>query len=88
MEERAETRVGVRAAKTHFSELLRRVEQGDTITLVWRGRVVARLVPDTERREGRPLGLLRGQWTLPPDNVLMGSDPEIEALFYGDPADE
>lgn len=37
--------VGAFDAKTHFSELLRRVEEGETITITRHGRAVARLVP-------------------------------------------
>jgi prevent-host-death family protein len=32
-------------AKTHFSQLLHRVERGEEITITRRGRAVARLVP-------------------------------------------
>ena len=42
--------VGVRELKEHTSQILRRVrEQGETIDVTHRGRVVARLVPAEER---------------------------------------
>jgi prevent-host-death family protein len=37
--------VGVYDAKTHFSELLERVESGEEITITKHGKPVARLVP-------------------------------------------
>lgn len=38
--------VGVYEAKTRFSELLKRVEAGETVVVKRRDKVVARLVPD------------------------------------------
>ena len=40
--------IGAFEAKTHLSELLNRVEQGEHITITKHGRPVARLVPATE----------------------------------------
>lgn len=40
--------VGVYEAKTRFSELLKRVEEGETVLVKRRDKVVARLVPDEE----------------------------------------
>lgn len=37
--------VGVYEAKTHFSELLRDVENGETVTVTRHGIAVARIVP-------------------------------------------
>lgn len=37
--------VGVHEAKTHLSKLLEEVEDGSTVEITNRGRVVARLVP-------------------------------------------
>ncbi len=39
------TTVGADEARTHFSELLARVEQGDEITITCHGAPVAHLVP-------------------------------------------
>jgi prevent-host-death family protein len=41
------TRIGAFEAKTHFAQLLQRVERGEEITITRRGKVVARLVPAT-----------------------------------------
>jgi prevent-host-death family protein len=38
-------------AKTHFSQLLDEVERGETIIISRRGRTIARIVPDTARRQ-------------------------------------
>jgi prevent-host-death family protein len=47
--------VGAYDAKTHFSELLERVESGEEITITKHGHPVARLVPvkKTQTREER-----------------------------------
>jgi prevent-host-death family protein len=37
--------VGLYEAKTHFGELLRDVEKGETVTITRHGKVIARLVP-------------------------------------------
>jgi prevent-host-death family protein len=39
------TAVGAFEAKTHFSQLLERVERGEEIVITRRGKAVARLVP-------------------------------------------
>jgi prevent-host-death family protein len=38
------------AAKTHLPQLLDEVERGETIIITRRGRRIARIVPETERR--------------------------------------
>ena len=44
-----DTTVGAYQAKTHFSELLERVEAGEEITITKHGAPVARLVPMKKR---------------------------------------
>ena len=46
--------VGTYEAKTHLPALLKRVEEGETITITNHGRAVARLVPALEPTE-RPI---------------------------------
>ena len=53
------TTVGVGEAKTHLSELLRRVERGEEVIIERGGTPVARLVPEQPPR--RVFGQLRGQ---------------------------
>lgn len=43
--------IGAFEAKTHFSQLLDRVEKGEEISISRRGRVVARLVPAAPRHD-------------------------------------
>jgi len=57
--------VGVHEAKTHLSDLLRRVASGEEITISRGGRPVARLVPVA--RSGRQIGRDRGLFTVPDD---------------------
>lgn len=81
------TTVGVHAAKTHLSDLLRRVEAGETVTITRRGEPVAELRPPAEAiRQGRLSAPLRGKWAIPAEEVervFIGPDEEIERLFYG-----
>lgn len=68
--------VNIHEAKTHFSKLVARAEQGEEILISRSGKPVARLVPiapPTKRR----LGLLKGSFSVPddfdtplPDDVL------------------
>lgn len=53
----AMTEIGLRQAKMQLSELIDRVERGETLTLTRHGRPVARIVPVAERRPG----LLKGR---------------------------
>lgn len=50
------TKIGTFEAKTHLSELLDRVEKGETITITRHGRDIARLTPvDAPAPTGRDL---------------------------------
>lgn len=55
--------IGLREAKARLSELIDRVEHGETLTLTRHGKPVARIVPIAERRPG----LLRGRIGMAPD---------------------
>jgi len=48
------TEIGSFEAKTKFSQLLRKVEEGETFTITLRGRVVAELVPPKKVRKPVP----------------------------------
>jgi antitoxin (DNA-binding transcriptional repressor) of toxin-antitoxin stability system len=48
------TEIGSFEAKTRFSELLRKVELGETFTITLRGRVVAQLAPPEPKRRPVP----------------------------------
>ena len=56
--------VNVHEAKTHFSELLTRVERGERITVARAGKPVAKLVPVDQPPPG----------ALPPDDPLLNLD--------------
>lgn len=84
--------VGVHAAKTHLSDLLRRVEAGETVTITRRGEPVAELRPPAEVvHRDRLSAPLRGQFGLTAeeiDRVFIGPDEDIERMFYGDAYDD
>ncbi len=49
-------------AKTHFSELLERVESGEEITITRRGMPVARLVPVKKKSTGDERSAAISRW--------------------------
>ena len=53
-------KVNVHEAKTHLSELLKRVEAGEEIVIARSGKPVARLVPASVVVQKRLLGSARG----------------------------
>jgi len=53
--------INIYEAKTHLSQLLNRVEQGEEITIARHGRPVARLVPVQRERPLRKPGVWRGK---------------------------
>jgi len=66
MTKSASIQVGVHAAKTRLSELLRLVDAGTEVEIVRNGEPVARLVR-TARREPRVFGQDRGRFDVPDD---------------------
>jgi len=60
-------KVNVHDAKTHFSRLLDRVEEGEEFVIAKAGRPVARLGPLVRRGKKRRLGLLDGKFRIPDD---------------------
>ncbi len=58
--------VNVHEAKTHLSQLLRRVAAGEEIVISRAGKPIARLVPIRATSE-RVLGVDRGLFTVPDD---------------------
>ena len=80
--------VGVHEAKTHLSDLLRRVEAGETVTITRRGEPVAELrPPDAAVCRSRLSAPLRGKWDITAEDVervFIGPDEEIERMFYDD----
>lgn len=76
--------INIHDAKTHFSRLIERAENGETLIIARAGKPVARIVPlekavvDTSRR----IGFMEGEFTVPDDFDTMMQD-EIEEMFYG-----
>lgn len=77
------TTVNIHEAKTHLSQLLARVADGETVIIAKAGRPVAQLSPIS--RDERPLplfGFMAGQITVSDDFDRM-HEHEIAALFDG-----
>ncbi len=69
--------VNIHDAKTHFSQLLDRVMNGEEVIIAKSGKPVARLLPISDRSASRKPGSAEGKiWISPdfdsplPDNVL------------------
>jgi prevent-host-death family protein len=77
------TVVGVHEAKTHFSQLLRRVATGEEIEIHSGGRPVARLVPIVRPPGKRQFGYDRGRFEVPED-FDAPLPPEVLAEFESD----
>ncbi len=73
-------RVNIHEAKTHFSRLIERVEQGEEIIIARAGRPVARLVPLRRRPTARKPGSAKGQIQIGPD-FDAPLPPEFEDAF-------
>jgi prevent-host-death family protein len=75
--------VNIHEAKTHLSELLRRVEEGEEVTIARAGKPVAKIVPAAEprpRKEVR-LGTWAGRVTLPEGWEAPLTDEELQEAF-------
>ncbi len=72
--------IGVRELRQRASELLRRVEQGETIEVTDRGRPVALLSPPPE---GSPLDRLRASGAIDPATGDLDDLPEPLVLAPG-----
>lgn len=77
------TIVNVHEAKARFSEILARAEAGETITICRRNKPVAELKPVAAvPSKPRPLGLAKGEFSIPPDFFDPLPD-ELLDLFEG-----
>ena len=80
---KAQRRVGVLEAKTHLSQLLREVENGDDVILLRAGKPVARI---TRLEQARPrkssFGMFRGKIKLGDD---FDADSDELADLFGIP---
>lgn len=75
--------VNIHQAKTHLSRLLRRVANGEEVTIARAGVPVARLVPvEAAKKKIRPLGMDRGRvWVADDFDAPLPDDLLKE--FYG-----
>ena len=83
--------MNVQEAKTRLSELLRRVESGEHITIARAGHVIARLEPVEPVRRSFDAPLLSGLPPMDASERLTPFDDELrdwEAGHPGDPLDE
>src|SRR2546428_10619888 len=74
--------VNVHEAKTHFSRLLARVQEGQEFVIAKAGRPVARLGPLARQGKKRRLGLLDGKFRVP-DGFNEPLPDEVIAAFEG-----
>lgn len=77
------TAVNVHEAKVRLSELLERVERGETVVIARRNKPVAELRPITAGRRGkrRPLGLAKGKIRIAPDAFAPMSEDELSDWY-------
>ncbi len=73
--------VNIHEAKTHLSKLLERVALGEEVIIAKAGKPVARLVAIKSHKSPRPLGLAKGEFSVP-DDFDAPLPPEIEEDFY------
>lgn len=59
--------VNIHQAKTHFSKLIKRVLNGEEITIAKGNKPIAKLVPMDSRKSKRELGTAKGKIQLSPD---------------------
>lgn len=62
--------VSIHEARIHLSELLVKVEAGETLVIARRNKAIARLVPVSENlpgKEPRRIGLAKDEFTIPAD---------------------
>jgi antitoxin (DNA-binding transcriptional repressor) of toxin-antitoxin stability system len=73
--------VNTHEAKSRLSELLRLVEKGDQVFLARNGVTIAQIVPAVQTRPVRRPGAAKGMIKVAAGYDLVGSDPEISAMF-------
>lgn len=74
--------VNIHEAKTQLSRLLKRVTEGEEITIARAGVPVARLIAVGPEGRTRPMGMDRGGIWVADD--FDAWSPELEAMFYGE----
>ena len=72
--------INIHEAKTHFSKLLKKVAEGEEVTISRAGVPVAKLIAAGPQGKSRPLGMDEGTIWIADDFDIL--EPELEALFY------
>jgi prevent-host-death family protein len=67
-----ENMIGAFDAKSHFSELLVRVEKGDEVTITKHGKPVAKLVPIHQESTAEERRAAMDRWINAPDRPTLG----------------
>ena len=75
--------INVHEAKTHLSRLLKRVAEGEEITIARAGVPVAKLIPLAPASTERPLGAMEGQFYIA-DDFDAPLPEDLLAMFYGE----
>lgn len=75
-------KINVHDAKTHFSRLLDRAQEGEEFVIAKAGRPVARLGPLARQVKKRRLGQLDGKFRIP-DDFNEALPDEVIAAFEG-----
>ena len=75
--------VNIHEAKTHLSRLLRRVAEGEEITIARAGVPVAKVIAVGSPKGLRPLGAMEGKFHVPEDFDAPLPD-DLLALFNGE----
>lgn len=75
------TTIGAYEAKTHFSELLDKVERGETVTITRRGAAIARLVPVGRSKEDAATAIEEWRNYRRERNLTLGEDVTIRELI-------
>lgn len=77
-------RLNIHEAKTHLSKYLALVEQGERILLCRHNKPVAELRPiDTPRQSPRPIGLAKGEFTVPEEFFKPLPEEDLNAFEEG-----
>lgn len=81
--------VDIHEAKARLSELLARVEAGETVAIARRNKPVARLVPveGSPPKKPRPIGLAEGSVTIHPSFFEPMTEEELADGYEIKPAD-
>jgi prevent-host-death family protein len=85
MKTKAAKTVTIHQAKTNLSKLIKQVSAGEEIIIARGKEPVARLIAvknQEEKLEPRPIGLLKGKFTIGPEFFEPLSDEELEAWGF------